>query len=130
MPQVNPAQVMHDLGEDTAYLDDLTKALALAETTLNQAEAEWDEVYDAIAEDLKDEMAGEGRKGDPAEHYITSVARRQHRDIYVTYRRSKRAVEMLERRLQAKKTATSGRQSLLNALQAELRNSFTPRSHA
>lgn len=116
---MNPAQVMEALGSDAENLDEIQKLLNTANDLLNQTEARWDECYDAIAEDLKDELVKAGSTKDPSEHRIVSETRRKHRDVYVNYRRAQRAVATLERRLSAIGKAMNGRQSLLAAMRDE-----------
>jgi hypothetical protein len=116
---IDPSMVVGRIHGDAEDLDGISKALYDANQRMDQTEAAWLLVYDAVAESLKDEMADEGRKGDPAEHWITSVARRQHRVVYQEWRNAKREVERLDRQLQAKRSAISGRQSELKSLQAE-----------
>lgn len=118
---VNPAEVVQDISDGAASLDGISKALQAANDRMDAAESGWDTVYDAVAESLKDEMADEGRKGDPAEHWITSVARRQHRLVYQEWRNSKREVARLAQQLKANSDAISGRQTLYKALADEAR---------
>lgn len=118
---IDPVLILEEINENAGSLDEISKALKAANDRMDDAEAGWLVVYDAVAESLKDDMADEGRKGDPAEHWITSTARRQHRLVYQEWRNAKREVERLDRQLQAKRSATSGRQSLLSALKDEVR---------
>lgn len=115
----NPIQVEENLGTVTEQLDTLSKDLATAHDLLNDAEAAWEEVYDTVAESLKEQMVEEGRKGDPAEHVIVTATRREHRTAYQNYRRAKRAVEKLERISQNRRAQLSGYQSQLKTLNAE-----------
>lgn len=117
----DPVTVMQAIDADACRLDQLEKLLGDCATALDAAEERWDEVYDKVAEDLKTEMAGEGRKGDPAEHWITSITRRQNREAYVNWRRAKRALAIAEKQVKAKADAMNGRQSELAALRDELR---------
>jgi chromosome segregation ATPase len=112
---------MDAMGTYANDLDELSKEFDEATEELDAAEAAWDELYDAVAENLKDEMAAEQRKGDPAEHTITSVTRRQHRAEYQRLRRAKRRMEKADRKLKSKTAALSGRQSELAALRDEMR---------
>lgn len=116
---VTPADVLDAIQNDAEGLDYLTKELGDATHELDGAEEAWDELYDAVAEALKDEMAEAGRKGDPAEHTIVSITRRQHRAEYQRLRRAKRQLDKLEKQLGAKRAAMSGRQSQLNGLKDE-----------
>jgi chromosome segregation ATPase len=118
---VNPVELIEQIDRDAADLDRLSKAIHTANARLNVAEHNWEVVYDQMAETLKEEMDEDGRKGDPAEHWILSTARRRVRPVWQEYREAKRAVDKLERQLKAKTAALSGRQSELNALKAELR---------
>jgi chromosome segregation ATPase len=117
----NPVELIEQIDRDAADLDRLSKAIHHANARLDVAEHNWEVVYDQMAETLKEEMDEDGRKGDPAEHWILSTARRRFRPVWQEYREAKRAVDKLERQLKAKTAALSGRQSELNALKAELR---------
>jgi chromosome segregation ATPase len=115
----NPGTIIDAIHGDAADLDRLSKALHEATEALDAAEEAWDVLFDATAESLKDDLVQAGSTRDPAEHTITSVARRQHRAEYQALRRAKRRLEKLERQLQAKRAALNGRQSELAALRAE-----------
>jgi chromosome segregation ATPase len=117
----NPVELIEQIDRDAADLDRLSKAIHHANARLDVAEHNWEVVYDQVAETLKEEMAEDDRKGDPAEHWILSTSRRRFRPVWQEYREAKRAVDKLERQLKAKTAALSGRQSELNALKAELR---------
>lgn len=108
------------LQNDLEKLDNLAKAIYRATDELTEAEEAWDELYDQVAEDLKEEAAGEGRKRDPAEHYITSVCRRQHRAAYQRKQKAKRELERLQHLSQIRRQVASGRQSELSALRDEV----------
>lgn len=116
----DPVSVMLAIDDDAARLDELEKAIGDAADLMERAEEAWLEIYDRTAEDLKDEMAETGRKGDPAEHWVTSVARRQHRVEYTNWRRARRAYEKFDKQIGAKKAAMNGRQSELAVLRDEL----------
>jgi hypothetical protein len=112
---------MEALADDLEKLDNIGKALYVATDELTDAEEAWDALFDAIAEDLKDAMEEAGRKGDPAEHVVTSVCRRQHRAEYQRLRRAKRDLERLQSLSQVRRQVASGRQSELAALRDESR---------
>lgn len=114
---LTPLDLIH---VDAAALDTIAKSLKTATGRLDDAEDAWEKVYDQVAEDLQTEMTEAGRKGSPAEHLIVSMTRRQHRTVWVEYRRAKRDLERLEKQLQAKRASMSGRQSELRALGAEV----------
>jgi hypothetical protein len=118
----DPIALIEALDLDAQRLDQLEKLIENATDALDEAEARWDEEYDKVAESLKDDMAREGRKGDPAEHWITATTRREHRTVYETWRRARRAVERIEKQIKAKQAAQSGRQSALAALRDEARS--------
>jgi hypothetical protein len=120
-PTSDPIAVMLAIDADAARLDQLEKLLGDASDALDQAEENWDEVYDQIARELKDQMDTDGRKGDPAEHWITATARQRNRDVYKTWRRARRALDRIEKQVKAKTAAMSGRQSELGALRDEAR---------
>lgn len=117
----NPVTVMQAIDAGSAELDRLSKALDQATDLLSEAEEAWDELYDAVAETLKEEMDEAQRKGDPAEHWITATTRKQHRAEYQTWRRAKKLVDKLEKQVKATTAALSGRQSELGALRDELK---------
>lgn len=116
---IGPAQIMNEMAEDYTRLDELEKQLDIAIALLDDAEQQWLEVWDKVSEDLKEEMREDGRKGDPAEHTIESVARRQNRIAFTNYRRAKHARERIQLQLKAKHSSLSGRQTHLNALKDE-----------
>jgi chromosome segregation ATPase len=111
----NPIAIVNELGNDAARLDELDKLLDTAIDALDAAEDRWLEVRDKVAESLKDEMEQQGRKGDPAEHWVDTQARRENRLAWTNYRRAKRAVERIREQIKAKTSAMSGRQSQLRA---------------
>lgn len=113
--------VLNGLGDSVDALDQLGKDLAEAETELNFAEAEWDERFDAVGETLREEYAAAERKSDPAEHTILAATRRENRTVYQRYRQAKRALEILQLRLQASRARASAQQSQLGALRDELK---------
>jgi hypothetical protein len=117
----DPVDVMLDIDAGARRLDEFQNLLGQAQDALDEAEARWDEVYDAVSETLKTEMVEEGRKGDPAEHWVTTQARKEHRVVYQNWRRAKRALEVLERRVRATSAAMNGRQSELGLLRDEAR---------
>jgi hypothetical protein len=112
----NPIAIVNELGNDAARLDELDKLLDAAIDTLDAAEDRWLEVRDVVAESLKDEMEQQGRKGDPAEHWVDTQARRENRLAWTNYRRAKRAVERIKEQIKAKTSAMSGRQSQIRAM--------------
>lgn len=117
----DPQHVLDALGTDLEALDRLGKAIYHATDELSEAESAWEALVDATVESLKDDMASEGRKGDPAEHYAVSVCRKQHRAEYQRYRRAKRDLERLQALSQVRRQMCSGRQSQLAALRDEAR---------
>lgn len=106
---------------DAVRLDELEQLLDRAVQAMDDAEFAWLEVRDQVAESLKDEMEQQGRKGDPAEHWIDMKARRENRVAHTNYRRAKRAVDKISTQIQAKRAAMNGRQSELKALADEAR---------
>lgn len=113
------AGLMDLIDADAARLDQLEKLLDQAVDALDAAEERWLTVRDQVADDLKDEMEQQGRKGDPAEHWIDAQARKTNRLAHSNYRRAKRAVEKCQTQVQAKRAAMNGRQSCLGALRDE-----------
>lgn len=127
---LDAAGVLTDLDAGAARLDKLERALGQATSALDDAEERWLEVYDATADALKDEMNEHGRKGDPAEHWIESRARRENRTVYGNFRRAKRLVERLEKQIRARQSVVNARQTQLNALRDEARPSgYQPQPH-
>src|SRR4051812_13745192 len=101
------------LASDLERLDNLGKALYVATDEMDHAEAEWDELLDAVAESLREEYQERGRKSDPAEHTILSACRKQHRAEYQRLRRAKRDLDRLQSLSQIRRQIASGRQSEL-----------------
>jgi hypothetical protein len=122
--------VLAAIDADAARLDELEAAYGTAHALLDQAEEAWLDVKDTIAESLKDEMTEAGRKGDPAEHWIETQARKHNRVAYTNYRRAKRAVDRISEQAHMKRSAMSGRQSELAALRDEVRSQpYQPQRH-
>ena len=118
----NPVALMEAIDADAVRLDELEQLLGTCVDTLDQAEERWLEVRDTVAESLKDEMEKQGRKADPAEHWIDTQARKENRVAYTNYRRAKRAVDKTQVQVQAKRAAMNGRQSSLAALRDEIKS--------
>lgn len=112
----DPIVVMGYLDADALKMDELEKAIGQCADAFDSAEDAWLVCYDDVAESLKDEMVANGRKGDPAEHWIEHETRRLHRDEWRVLRRAKRAWEALDRQRRAKSDAISARQSELGAM--------------
>jgi hypothetical protein len=111
-----PETVLAYLDADAVRMDELEKAIGRAADLLDEAEDVWLVLYDKTAEALKDEMREDGRKGDPAEHWVVTETRRAHRAEYTTWRRAERAVKRLDAQRRAKSDAISARQSELSAM--------------
>jgi hypothetical protein len=107
----DPVITEGSIDADVQALDRIEKQIGAWTEDYISAEEIWDALYDATADDLKDQMREEGRKGDPAEHWVTSVCRRQHRVEYQNLRRAKKQLDGLQLRVKAKTTAVSGRQT-------------------
>jgi hypothetical protein len=122
----DPVVVMKAIDRDAQWMDWLGKALDTATDQLDEAEKIWDEHYDKVGDDLKQEMIEEGRKGDPPAHWIESRARKENRVAYQNLRRAKRLVEKLEKQIRAASAAMNGRQSELAGLRDENRAPPTP----
>lgn len=116
----DPGTVLDRVSADANDLDRLSKRIFEATQLLDEAEARWDEVLDAVTATLEEEFSEAGRKSVP-EHTALSAARRQNRQAYQNYRQAKRMVERLDKQLRAKTSALSGHQSELNALRDEQR---------
>jgi len=117
----NPVALMEAIDADAVRLDELEQLLDTCVSALDLAEERWLEVRDKVADDLKDEMEQQGRKADPAEHWIDTQARKENRLAHTNYRRAKRAVDKVQVQVQAKRAAMNGRQSELKALADEAR---------
>jgi len=115
----DPVTVQDNLELATAELDACSKALTDAVTSLDEAEDSWLKLFDETAQALKEEMVEEGRKGDPAEHVVTSVARRKDRLVYKRWRDARRQVDLLEKVSANRRSQLSGYQSQLKALDSE-----------
>lgn len=96
-----------------AKLAELNKAIYTAYDELEQAEAEWQPVFDDVAEALREEFSEQGRKSSPAEHTILSAARHRNPKVYGRYRRAKRDVARLEGIAQNRRAELSGLQTEL-----------------
>lgn len=114
----DPATVEEELNTQATALDTLGKSLDAAVERLDNAEAAWDTLYDAVAENLAEE--NESNRA-PAEHLILSTARRQHRAEYQELRRAKRNLDKIERQLQSVGKVLSARQTQSSGLREELR---------
>jgi hypothetical protein len=123
---LSPVEVMEEIDSGAARLNALERGLSAATGALDDAEANWLECYDAMADALKAEMDEAGRKGDPAEHWIESRARKENRTAFGNYRRAKNLVGRLEKQMKARQTVVSARQTQLNALRDEGRGSYQP----
>ena len=117
----NPVALMEAIDADAVRLDELEQLLDTCVSALDLAEERWLEGRDKVADDLKDEMEQQGRKADPAEHWIDTQARKENRLAHTNYRRAKRAVDKVQVQVQAKRAAMNGRQSELKALADEAR---------
>ena len=102
------------LEADARDLDELEKNIDGWTDGFLKAEEAWDALWDAVSDDLKQEMNEQGRKGDPSEHRITSVCRQQHRAEYQALRRAKKKLDSLQPRVKAKTQAASSRQTQVN----------------
>lgn len=123
----NPIEVLEALGDSAEELDQLGKDINQLTNEFLQAEAAWEQIYDQIADSLKEEMVEQGRKGDPAEHTILREARKADRLAWRRYRDAKKWLDANERQIRAAANAMSGRQSELNALKDEARAAgYTP----
>lgn len=111
----NPGTYEDRLEGSVGQLSAASVEVHRARAELDKAEEEWLALYDEVAEALKEEMVEEGRKGDPAEHTITSAARRKDRALYTRLRRAKRA-------LAAAETVSSNRRSEVSAYQSLIRS--------
>lgn len=124
----SPIEVMHEIAEGSLGLDQLGKDMDTAVRKYNEADEAWLELYDAVAESLREDYKRADRKSDPAEHVIVSETRRQHRAAYTTWKRTRREVESLRDQIKARSAAMNGRQSQLGALRDEMRaDSFAGR---
>ena len=126
----DPVAIMLAIDADATRLDELEQAIGNATDLLDTAEEAGLQVADVVAEALKTEMHEQGRKGDPAQHWVETQARKENRVAYTNYRRAERAVKRIKEQLRAKQAAMNGRQSELGALRDELRAvQYQPHSH-
>lgn len=116
----NPTAVIDAIHRDAAFLDELSKALYEWTDLYDQAADAWETHLDAVTAALEEEFAAAGRKSVP-EHTALSAARRENRALWTKFKTTKRTLERLEKQLQAKRAALSGRQSELGALRDEVR---------
>lgn len=116
----DPATVEAELIQGVAELDVLGKTLGAAVEEYNKADEAWLELYDAVAEGMEEERKDAGRPA-PAEHLILSTARRQHRAAYTRWKRAKRAVDRIDKQMQAARTVVSARQTQANGLRDEMK---------
>lgn len=112
---MEPFEYEAGLESATGALSALSDELGSAYEAFDEVEAEWDAHRDTIAEDLKDQMVDEGRKGDPADHWVTSVARRRKPELYAEFRRCKRAIDRLNTQSSNRRSELTGYQSLLKS---------------
>jgi hypothetical protein len=117
----DPLTVEEELNSQASVLDQLGKDLDEAVEEYNLADEAWLELYDAVAESLREEYVNAGRKTDPAEHVITSETRRQHRAAYTRWKRARRNVDKIERQLQSVGKVLSARQTQSSGLREEMR---------
>lgn len=117
----DPATVEEELNSQAALLDQLGKDLDEAVEEYNLADEAWLELYDAVAETLREEYSTAGRKSDPAEHVIVTATRSQHRVAYSRWKRARRNVDKIERQLQSVGKVLSARQTQSSGLREELR---------
>lgn len=115
-----PTRIAQGLEAATAELSRLSRAYDEAHDAYVDAEFAWLRVYDQTAADLKALMSRDGRKGDPAEHWIETEARRRYPDQYERWKRAKRAVQKLEQLMQTRRAELSGWQSQARNEQAAL----------
>lgn len=121
-----PVEVLDSLHADVEDLDRLSKAIASATLEYVEAEETFDELLDAVADDLRETYREEGVKRDPAEHTILTVTRKAHRAEYQRLRRAKRRIELLQQQSSNRRSMVEGRRSELSALKGELQASDGP----
>lgn len=117
----DPATVDEQLNVKLDELDRLTKELDLAITEYDNADKAWLELYDAVAETLREEYRDAGRKSDPAEHVLVTETRREHRAAYTRWKRAKRDLDGIKLKIDATSKVLSGRQSQAKGLREEMR---------
>lgn len=117
----DPASVERELNTSADALDTLGKELDTAVEEYNDADEKWLELYDQVGETLREEYREAGRKSDPAEHVIVSATRTEHRAAYTRWKRSRRDLERIEKKMQALGKVLSARQTQANGLREEMR---------
>lgn len=110
---MNPVEVQERLEATAESLDNLSKGAAKVYEMLDEIEAEWDAHRDTIGEELKEQMVAEQRKGDPPDHWVTSVSRRRRPELYAAYRKARRLVARFEIESSNRRSELTGYQSLL-----------------
>jgi hypothetical protein len=120
-PPADVITVDEELATGASELDLLGKQLGAAVEEYNLADEAWLKLYDAVAENLREEYRDAGRKTDPAEHVIVSETRRQHRAEYTRWKRAKRAVERIQAQMNASRTVVSARQTQAKGLRDEMK---------
>ncbi len=110
-------QYQEGLESSTGALSSLSTNLSDAYKDFDSIEEEWDQHRDVIAEELKEQMVDDQRKGDPADHWVTSVARRRKPEMYAAWRKAKRRIEKLTVQSSNTRSQLTGFQSLLKTEQ-------------
>lgn len=100
-------------------LDAVTRELYDATDAQEKAEEVWDEKYDELAEELTQELRDAESTRDPAEHAVTSAARRRYRQEYHDLRRAERRMKRAQTMSSNRRTQTSAYQTMFNNMGAE-----------
>jgi hypothetical protein len=90
-----------------------------ASEALQAAEGPWDEVWDATAAALRDELREAGLKREPSEHAILSAARRADPKAYREFRAAKYMLDRARRVASRRSELISAFQTMAKHLGAE-----------
>jgi peptidoglycan hydrolase CwlO-like protein len=101
-------------------LDTLGKDLNDAHTELDDAQDEWEKVYDAVVDGLEDEVA-EGKRSLPGEEVRRSIARRSDGGwrAWSRFRRAENEVKRIDKQIARIDKQIRAAQSELKQMQAE-----------
>lgn len=128
----DPASYHNRLETAALNLDEASKSVWQRNAQLADAEAAWFNHYDETADALKESMAEDRRKGDPAEHTIERVARREKPVLWKKWQDAKRSLKAAEVVSANRRQEVSAYQSLIKSemTEAGAQDSFSQTPHA